>query len=102
MEGLTLGLGIIRLELMTSTMSRWHSTAELYPFPTLIWKENWLINNKLSRGRETQNNSLFSLEQLEDRPSFFSHYYEKKKKRRKKIVAYVNPIESSISYWFES
>lgn len=56
------------------------------------------MNNKLSRGRETQNNSLFSLEQLEDRPSFFSHYYEKKKKRRKKIGAYVNPIESSISY----
>ena len=56
MEGLTLGLGIIRLELMTSTMSRWHSTAELYPFPTLIWKENWLMNNNLPKGRETQHN----------------------------------------------
>lgn len=28
---ITHDLGIIRLELMTSTTSRWHSTAELYP-----------------------------------------------------------------------
>lgn len=32
MEKPTLGLGIIRLEPMTSTTSRWHSTTELYPF----------------------------------------------------------------------
>ena len=32
-EQLILGLGIIRFEPMTSTTSRWHSTAELYPLP---------------------------------------------------------------------
>uniref|UniRef100_A0A9I9EHE5 Uncharacterized protein n=1 Tax=Cucumis melo TaxID=3656 RepID=A0A9I9EHE5_CUCME len=37
-EKLTLGLGIIRLELMTSATSRRHSTAELYPFPCPIEK----------------------------------------------------------------
>ena len=51
-EKLILGLGIIRLELMTSTTSRWHSTAELYPLPCLH-REIELTNPK-AKGRETQ------------------------------------------------
>uniref|UniRef100_A0A9I9CK28 Uncharacterized protein n=1 Tax=Cucumis melo TaxID=3656 RepID=A0A9I9CK28_CUCME len=51
-EKLTLGLGIIRLELMTSATSRRHSTAELYPFPC-PHREIELTNPK-AKGRETQ------------------------------------------------
>lgn len=58
-------LGIIRLELMTSTTSRWHSTAELYPFPAPIEKWNWLI---LSQRVERLNATI--LEQLRAGSSF--------------------------------
>lgn len=68
-EKLTLGLGIIRLELMTSTTSRWHSTAELYPFPC-PHREIELTNPK-ARGRETQHHYSWTTWSW----AFFSHYY---------------------------
>ena len=67
-EKLTLGLGIIRLELMTSTTSRWHSTAELYPLPP--HREIELTNPK-AKGRETQRHYSWTTRSRD----FFSHYY---------------------------
>lgn len=56
---IALGLGIIRFELMTSTTSRWHSTAELYPFPCPYReKKNWLI---LSQKVEKLNATIYKL-----------------------------------------
>jgi hypothetical protein len=68
-EKLTLGLGIIRLELMTSTTSRWHSTAELYPFPC-PHRERELTNPK-SKGRETQRHYSWTTWSR----ALFSNYY---------------------------
>lgn len=68
-EKLTLGLGIIRLELMTSTTSRWHSTAELYPFP-FPHREIELTNPK-AKGRKTQRHYSWTTWSR----TFFSHYY---------------------------
>ena len=70
MEKLTLGLGIIRLELMTSTTSRWHSTAELYPFPCLAPHREIELTNPKAKGRETQRHYSWTTEQLGAGPSF--------------------------------
>ena len=101
MKELTLGLGIIRLELMTSTTSRWYSTAELYPFPTLIWKENWLINNNLPKAWETHHHySNIFFRTTWSQTSFF-HTTTKRKNQKDWILFWLNPIENRISYWFE-
>ena len=97
-EKLTLGLGIIRLELMTSTTSRWHSTAELYPLPP--HREIELTNPK-SKGRETQSYYSTILEQLGVRPSFFSHYYGYENNGKNWIQLSTVPIGNRIDYGFE-
>lgn len=97
MEGLTLGLGIIRLELMTSTMSRWHSTAELYPFPTFIWKENWLMNNNLPKGRETQHHYPTIFSRTTWRQTFLL-FTLLRKERMRKIGYYSEWILSKIGF----
>ena len=79
-EKLTLGLGIIRLELMTSTTSRWHSTAELYPFPC-PHREIELTNPK-AKGRETQRHSSWTTWSR----AFFSHYYGYEREKLDSIV----------------
>ena len=101
MERLTLGLGIIRIELMTSTTSRWYSTTELYPFPSLPSsgrKTHWLIITYQRVERLTTTIPLFYFEQLEARPSF--HTTTKRKNEKDWILFWVNPIENSI-YYFE-
>lgn len=66
---IALGLGIIRLELMTYTTSRWHSTTELYPyfhlkrgtFCILLISENLAIDRGVSTYIYNQNGFLLFL-----------------------------------------
>ncbi len=55
---------------MTSTTSRWHSTAELYPFPAPIKKWNWLI---LRQRVKKLNATIYSWRTW--RQALISHYY---------------------------
>ena len=94
-EKLTLGLGIIRLELMTSTTSRWHSTAELYPSPC-PHRERELTNPK-AKGRETQRHYSWTTWSW----AFFSHYYGYENNGKNWIQLSTAPIGNRIDYGFE-
>ena len=94
-EKLTLGLGIIRLELMTSTTSRWHSTAELYPFPC-PHREIELTNPK-AKGRETQRHYSWTTWSQ----AFLSHYYGYENNGKNWIQLSTVPIGNRIDYGFE-
>jgi hypothetical protein len=49
-ETLGIDLGIIRLELMTPTTSRWYSIAKLYPY----LKENLLVSRHKPKSRKNE------------------------------------------------
>jgi len=96
-ETIGIDLGIIMLELMTPTTSRWYSTVELYPYP----KENLLISRRKPKSWKIKSHYPIVPKQLDWSQALLSHMIMEIIEKIESYCQSSNPIENMDSSWFK-